>query len=249
MEKVLICVKTYPTLSCKYKELVCTAGFREDGSWIRLYPIPFRMLNSENQYTKWQWIELDIVKNVNDDRTESYRPLNPKSLVLGDRILSDGGPWRERRKYALRIVHHNLNELIIAAKQEGGPSLATFKPMKVIDFFCKAEKNLQWSERQLASVAQTDLFEEDHSWYKEVRKLPFKFYYHFMSSNGSVVASRHPFLRASSSSISTPTERIARTASPTGKLFDYTQSVCGFAGVFLWTGLGGISFHFPAHHR
>ena len=31
---VLITVKTYPTISVKYDELVCTAGFREDGSWI-----------------------------------------------------------------------------------------------------------------------------------------------------------------------------------------------------------------------
>lgn len=34
-EWILIAVKTYPTLSEKYIELVCTAGFREDGSWIR----------------------------------------------------------------------------------------------------------------------------------------------------------------------------------------------------------------------
>jgi hypothetical protein len=38
--KVLIAVKTYPTISTKYDELVCTAGFREDGTWIRIYPIP-----------------------------------------------------------------------------------------------------------------------------------------------------------------------------------------------------------------
>jgi hypothetical protein len=34
--KVLITVKTYPTISVKYDELVCTAGFREDGSWVRI---------------------------------------------------------------------------------------------------------------------------------------------------------------------------------------------------------------------
>jgi hypothetical protein len=31
--KILITVKTYPTLSEKYDELVCTAGFKEDGTW------------------------------------------------------------------------------------------------------------------------------------------------------------------------------------------------------------------------
>jgi len=36
MERVLIIVKTYPSLSAKYDELVCTAGFKEDGTWIRI---------------------------------------------------------------------------------------------------------------------------------------------------------------------------------------------------------------------
>ena len=41
-ERLLVTVKTYPTLSTKYGETVCTAGVREDGSWVRLYPVPFR---------------------------------------------------------------------------------------------------------------------------------------------------------------------------------------------------------------
>ena len=35
--KVFITVKTYPTLSKSYDELVCTAGILDDGSWIRVY--------------------------------------------------------------------------------------------------------------------------------------------------------------------------------------------------------------------
>jgi hypothetical protein len=46
-DKVLITVKTYPTLSRKHGELVCTAGVREDGSRVRLYPIPFRLLKTD----------------------------------------------------------------------------------------------------------------------------------------------------------------------------------------------------------
>jgi hypothetical protein len=34
-ERILITVKTYPTLSRKYGETVCTAGLRPDGSWVR----------------------------------------------------------------------------------------------------------------------------------------------------------------------------------------------------------------------
>lgn len=47
--RVLIAVKTYPTLSEKYDELVCTAGFLEDGTWIRIYPIPFRKLSYDKR--------------------------------------------------------------------------------------------------------------------------------------------------------------------------------------------------------
>jgi len=49
MTKVLITVKTYPSLSVTYDELVCTAGFKEDGSWVRIYPVQFRKLDYERQ--------------------------------------------------------------------------------------------------------------------------------------------------------------------------------------------------------
>ncbi|MCL2166220.1 MAG: hypothetical protein FWH49_02895 [Clostridiales bacterium] len=32
-KKIYIVVKTYPTISKEYAELVCTAGVLEDGSW------------------------------------------------------------------------------------------------------------------------------------------------------------------------------------------------------------------------
>jgi len=47
--KVFITVKTYPTLSTKYDELVCTAGILDDGSWVRIYPLPFRKLGFEDR--------------------------------------------------------------------------------------------------------------------------------------------------------------------------------------------------------
>ena len=61
--KVLITVKTYPAISGKYEELVCTAGFTEEGNWIRIYPIQFRKKSFDEQYKKYDWIEIDLVKN------------------------------------------------------------------------------------------------------------------------------------------------------------------------------------------
>lgn len=71
--KVLITVKTYPVISKTYQEVVCTAGMRADGSWIRIYPVPFRQYDEYEQYKKFQWIEADLVRNTSDKRSESYR--------------------------------------------------------------------------------------------------------------------------------------------------------------------------------
>jgi len=99
LTKVLITVKTYPSISKKYEELVCTAGFLEDDSWIRLYPIQFRKKSYAEQYKKYQWIELDIVKNTRDFRPESFRPVSHDTPIeiIGE-IPPDGNTWAENRQ-------------------------------------------------------------------------------------------------------------------------------------------------------
>lgn len=97
LTKVLITVKTYPTLSTKYDELVCTAGFREDGSWIRIYPVQFRKRPYSQQYEKYQWIEVDLVKNEKDFRPESFRPVSHDSEIkILNSIPPDGDAWHDR---------------------------------------------------------------------------------------------------------------------------------------------------------
>lgn len=94
LEKVLIAVKTYPTLSVKYDELVCTAGFLEDGRWVRIYPIPFRKLEYDKQYKKYDWVEVDIERNKSDFRLESYKP---RSIETAFKIIDHLGTednWR-----------------------------------------------------------------------------------------------------------------------------------------------------------
>ncbi|GAB6013274.1 hypothetical protein [Viscerimonas tarda] len=125
--KILITVKTYPTLSEKYDELVCTAGFKEDGSWIRIYPVPFRKLDYQNQYHKWQWIEMDIVKNTTDFRPESFRPKDiEKDFIVGVKMGTKNS-WALRKDIVLRNVHTNMSDLIAKAKNANdNTSLATF---------------------------------------------------------------------------------------------------------------------------
>lgn len=190
--KVLVVVKTYPTLSQKYDELVCTAGFLEDGSWIRIYPMPFRKLDSG--YSKWQWIELDLKKNESDKRKESFRPYDYEKITLGTEIDTKND-WAERKKYTFKKVYTNMETLIDEAKDPNiGTSLAVFKPTEIIDFFWKpCERN--WNEEKLkaiyARMRQGNLFEteeerKERQYFKVAEKIPYDFIYVFRSENGKI---------------------------------------------------------------
>lgn len=182
--KVLITVKTYPTLSDTYQELVCTAGIREDGSWVRIYPIPFRKLDYEKRYSKYQWITLDLIRNKKDPRLESYRPIDYEKIELGRKIGTDKGIWTQRRKVVLGKVYYDLNTLIAEAKNKAVvTSLAVFKPFHILGFEIK-ETTRHWDKNKLEKLKQIDLFQGAENPFEVVRKLPYEFSYKFKDKSG-----------------------------------------------------------------
>jgi hypothetical protein len=188
-ERVLITVKTYPTLSRKYGETVCTAGVREDGSWLRIYPVPFRRLEEEEQYKKFDWIECDLGPNPRDPRPETRRPTDWSQLrAVGHMGTSDG--WRERRRLLLKTakVHTRLQDLIDGAKANR-ISLAVFNPTTIKDFIWEQDDR-EWDASRVAAFRelgrQGHLF-SDESWretFKLVPKLPYNFSYKFEDDTG-----------------------------------------------------------------
>lgn len=189
-EKVLIAVKTYPVLSDRYTELACTAGFREDGSWIRLYPIPFRLLDGDKQYNKYQWVEVDTVRNAADPRPESHKVVNVDRInLLGKVDTGKQRDWAERRSLILakNKIYTNKAEIIQKA-HSNELSLVIFKPSKITSFIIEDEEP-EWSESKLLAIQeklkQGALFEE-HSLadFKPIKKLPYKFSYKFLDDSG-----------------------------------------------------------------
>ncbi len=184
LTKILITVKTYPTLSSKYEELVCTAGFREDGSWVRIYPVPFRKLNPDLQYKKYDWYEFDLERNTSDFRHETHRPRDIDRIGRRVGHIGTESNWAERKRLVLRNYHENLDRLIEDAKNKSiATSLAVFKPTKVLDFDwepCERE----WSESKLKELRQFKLFDTTGTRNEVVRKVPFKFRYHFEDAAG-----------------------------------------------------------------
>ncbi|MDY0016380.1 MAG: hypothetical protein RBS89_00940 [Candidatus Delongbacteria bacterium] len=179
--KVLITVKTYPVPSRKYDELVCTAGFREDGSWIRIYPVQYRQKPFDQQYGKFDWIEIDLVKNTSDFRPESYRAdLDAEIQILGHMGTNDN--WQARKEIALKNVYHDLTELIDEAKSEKGTSLATFKPTEILDFKI-AKETAEWDPKKISELNLFNCTDEKGK-FEIVKKVPYKFSYTFKDVKG-----------------------------------------------------------------
>jgi len=187
-KRVFILVKTYPTISEKYAELVCTAGVLEDGSWIRLYPMPFRLLNDDQKYPKYAWVEVDVERNTSDFRPESYRPeISTMKVEPGSKKVD----WEARRRTIFKNKPYtNLQVLIQKAKSPTNTSLAIFKPTKILDFIVE-EDNREWNPKKLANLQdqsqQMHLFktiEEIEEEFRVVQKVPYKFSYKFEDDSG-----------------------------------------------------------------
>lgn len=188
-QRILVTVKTYPTLSRKYGETVCTAGVREDGSWVRIYPVPFRRLDEGEKYKKYDWIECRLKQRTADPRPESFHPVDQREFSPVGHIDTRDN-WRERRQIILHRarVYDLLSELISDANSHR-TSLAVFKPTKLSDFIWEDEDPC-WDEDKVRQMrednSQRDLFDEE-VWKKTFRvvdKLPFSFSYRFSDASG-----------------------------------------------------------------
>jgi hypothetical protein len=76
--QVLVTVKAAPEPSASYGDTVCVAGVRIDSDpyrWVRLYPVPFRYLSSDQQFRKYDVVEVETLPATRDSRTESRRPV------------------------------------------------------------------------------------------------------------------------------------------------------------------------------
>jgi hypothetical protein len=165
---ILIVVKTYPEISHKYTETVCTAGVLADSkTFVRLYPIRFRYLEGTLQFKKYQWIRAKITKSNSDPRPESYN-IAPDSIELGDMIKA-GKTWETRCAWLLneKTVFPSVEALRVA-QENASISLGIVKP-KIVNRVTILQRNSKEVEDAIAKkdsvVNQLDLFEEKKDLY------------------------------------------------------------------------------------
>lgn len=123
MTKVLIWGKTYPELSSSYKETVCTGGCLEDGTPVRVYPVPLRYLDAASKYKLYEWVEINLEKSPSDARPESYRMRGSSIQRVG--AIDTKHHWRERQRFihANTSWHYNCLADLYEAQKEKKTSL------------------------------------------------------------------------------------------------------------------------------
>jgi hypothetical protein len=189
--RILLTVTTYPLPSRSYDELVCTAGVLEDGSWVRIYPIPLSFLIDLKQSgtvnnVKYTWIELDVNKRTDDFRPESHSPkyYDFRDITVHEPRLNTDGNWLKRKEYCLKNVYTNFDELIESSKAPKNTSLATFKPSDIIGFEWEEDER-EWKDEWIEIRKQTDLFAQGSiDPQKMIPKVPYKFFYRFSDETG-----------------------------------------------------------------
>lgn len=176
---ILVIVKTYPEISRKYTETVCTAGIlAESRSLVRLYPIRFRYLEGNRQFRKYQWIKAAIHKATADPRPESYT-IEPDSIELGD-VIPPGDDWGERCSWILRTpnVYPSIEAL---RKAQAGKkiSLGLVKP-RILDRVLIQTRNqdelTETTAKRDSVISQIDLFEEKKDLYILPIRIMIKFF-------------------------------------------------------------------------
>lgn len=130
--RILIWGKTYPELSTRHIETVCTAGVFDDGRPVRIYPIDYRYLDGQAKFKKYQWIDARVARNPADARPESYK-IDARSITPGNRIPSTSDEWGARAAVVFSDPSWQFDsaEDLFAAQIATGRSLGVVVPRSI----------------------------------------------------------------------------------------------------------------------
>lgn len=172
-KKILITAKTYPSISIKYDETVCTAGIELDEqsqpiNWIRVYPVPYRYVENEKRFPLYSTIEAEVIKDKNDVRKESHKILNNDYRIIHPKIDTKDN-WKKRKELVLDLKAKSIEEII-----KNGASLGIIKPLEIVKAFYE-ESERDWTDKQNAVLQQLNLFKVK----KDLDKIPYNFLYRF----------------------------------------------------------------------
>jgi hypothetical protein len=188
-KRILILCKTYPSPSARYVETSCVAGLDDSGQLIRLFPVPFRLVEDPQKFKKWQWINARVVRSRDDRRPESHR-ISVDTIELEGEPLPRDHDWVERRRVLAGLEVFNDFDALRTAQQDRGVSLALLRPSRLAALDITKVGNPEWTDDEVAKLMQDQmqgsLFDEadEQRTLKLLKKLPFDFHYHYECTVG-----------------------------------------------------------------
>ncbi|HSY43619.1 MAG TPA: hypothetical protein VK811_06875 [Candidatus Acidoferrum sp.] len=182
-EELLILTKTYPSPSTQYRETTCVAAINRVGELRRLFPVPYRLLDGDARFKKWEWIHAGVAHTDKDRRPESRR-IDADSIERhGDIIETKHGDWSERLKWIEPHVVKSFAELE-ARRQATGETLGFLRPKRLVKLEITQVKDSEWTEADKVKLSQDGLFDSEEIKRRALlRKLPFDFHYHYESGD------------------------------------------------------------------
>jgi len=179
--RLLVLCKNYPSPSAGYVETSCVAAMTEGGQLIRLYPVPFRLLEADAQFKKWQWIDVDIARTGVDHRPESRR-IRADTITCIGKPLSTRQDWAARRPFIDSLRKFPSFEALEQARQIEGVTLGLLVRQEIVSLELTRARQQEWSSKELAklSPAQGNLFSEpDRQAFRRLEKLAYDFHYRY----------------------------------------------------------------------
>lgn len=151
--QILVWGKTYPELSTRHRETVCTGGsFVDSGKPVRLYPIDLRYLDRHKQYSLYDIIEVPVGVSTKDRRPESRKVKSNQLKIVGK--VKSGGDWIERHRIVFKDTswHYDCLDHLKAQQRQDRSSLGLV-PVRVFEGFDVVERPAKDRERHEAKLA------------------------------------------------------------------------------------------------
>lgn len=171
IEMVVNC-KTYPSVSSKYVETVCTGGVRPDGRFVRLYPVPFRFLNAGEQYERWDLIRVRAHQDSKDTRPESRHFEPGTAIEVIEKIKSENRRWEWMRG----TVHDSASAMEKKGLTNGCVEI------EPIELYWESDPK-EWTPGQLNVINQGDLFASKEQLQSIADRVPWQFRLKYREKN------------------------------------------------------------------
>lgn len=173
--RILITVRTYPVPAWRGVEVSCTAGITAAGKWIRLHPVPYRLIDEDQKFKKYQWLEVSLKKSA-DPRPESFTP-NLDDMRVVSEVLGTRNSWSDRRAVVMPLRDESMCELQRIGSRPEGQTLGLVRARSIRRLQIE-ETDPSWTEEQIARLKQENMFYKSPK--EPLEKIPFIFSYEYL---------------------------------------------------------------------